>query len=114
LQQEIGYYDSQFYVCFGDVDYVERLAEAARGKADGSLVPSVVAGLYICHLDKQTRRADMSAEQDTEMEIIDGDRFREKWAHRADVIARHREISRQGYMQFKETDLGGWKKAALN
>jgi len=114
LQQEVGYYDSQFYVCFGDVDYVERLAEAAHGKGDGTLVPSVIAGLYICHLDKQTRRVDMSVEQDTEMELKDGARFRKKWAHRADVIARHREISRQGYIQFKEKDLGGWKKAALN
>ena len=113
LQQEIGWYDPQFYVCFGDVDYVERLQNLRIEKGDQTLTPAVVEGLYICHLDKQSRRADMSAEQDTDMEIKDGQRFREKWRDRPDVISRHREISRQGYINFKEADLGGWKAAAL-
>ncbi len=114
LSQEIGWYDPQFYVCFGDVDYVERLITLSGEKGDDkTLIPAVIAGLNICHLDKQTRRADMSVEQDTEMELQDGKRFRQKWAHRQDVVARHREISREGYIYFKEKDLGGWKEASL-
>lgn len=113
LEQEIGLYDPQFYVCFGDVDYVERLGIAAHEQGDATLIPAVMEGLYCCHLDKQTRRAEMTAQEDTDMELKDGRRFREKWKDRPDIVNRHRELSHQGYIAFKTQDLGGWEAARI-
>lgn len=111
LREAVGWFDPRFYVCFGDTDYVERLRAAAR--QDPLLEPTLVRGVRTCHLDKQSRRADGSAGQDTDMELRDGARFREKWKGDPEVLARHPAGSREGYLAFKGQDLGGWEEARV-
>lgn len=103
LKQEVGYFDPQFYVCAGDTDYSERL----RLKQ----IPfGVVRGLPCIHLDKQTRRHDESVQGDTEMEIQDMTRFREKWKDHPEVLARHSLPTQELWNQFKGGE-EGWKGA---
>ena len=109
LRGEVGWFDPRFYVAYGDTDYAERLRLAAARAQDKTLVPILLAGLPVCHLDKQSRRADMTAAQDTDMELRDGERFREKWKDHPEVLARHPAGSREGYLAFKGRDLGGWE-----
>lgn len=111
--REIGIFDPQFYICFGDVDYVERMRRLYAQSKDPTIHPAVISQLYCCHLDKQSRRADFSAEEDTDMELEDGKRFRAKWKDEDEVVGRHREIPHSSYVQFKERDLGGWKEARI-
>lgn len=111
LREAVGWFDPRFYVCFGDTDYVERLRVAAA--RDPLLEPAVVKGIRTCHLDKQSRRADGDARQDTEVELRDGTRFREKWRDNPQVLARHPGGSRENYLAFKERDLGGWEAAKV-
>jgi len=111
LREAVGWFDPRFYVCFGDTDYVERLRAAAAG--DPLLEPAMVKGIRTCHLDKQSRRADGDAGQDTEVELRDGARFREKWRDNPAVLARHPELPREAYMAFKDRDLGGWEEARV-
>ena len=92
---------------------MERLGIAAQQSNDGTLVPAVIEELWCCHLDKQTRRSDMDVQEDTEMELRDGGRFRGKWQYRPDIVSRHREITHQGYIDFKRRDLGGWEAARI-
>lgn len=110
---EMGTFDHQFYICFGDVDYVERMRKRYTETQDLTLHPAVISQLYCCHLDKQSRRHDFTAAQDTDMELEDGKRFRAKWKDEGDVVHRHREIPHAAYVQFKERDLGGWKAARI-
>jgi len=109
LREEVGWFDPRFYVCFGDTDYVERLIVKASEQQDTTLLPARVADLPICHLDKQSRRDSFTSAEDTEVEMRDGERFREKWKDHPEVLARHPAVSREAYIQFKESDLGGWK-----
>ena len=113
LREEVGWFDPRFYVAFGDTDYIERLRLAAHKRADETLVPIILEGVAVCHLDKQSRRADMTAAQDTDMELQDGARFREKWQGHPEVLARHPGGSREGYLAFKGQDLGGWEEARV-
>jgi len=111
LRPAVGWFDPRFYVTFGDVDYVERCRLAAA--SDPSLAPAVLSGACVCHLDKQSRRADMTAEEDTRMELGDGRRFRDKWRGYPAVLTRHRELPAEQYLNFKSRDLGGWKEAKI-
>ena len=113
LRENVGWYDPQFYISFGDVDYIERVKQWAMRKESQGSAPCVYEGLYICHLDKQTRRADMDSRQDTHMEIMDGGRFREKWKDHPDVLAKHPPLSEEQYLAFKARDLGGWEAAKV-
>ena len=113
LKEEVGWYDPQFYISFGDVDYIERLHGKATATGDNTYSPVVLRNLWTVHMDKQTRRTEMNSERDTEMELRDGSRFREKWKDRPDVIAMHPELSKEGYVQWKEHDLGGWEQARV-
>ena len=47
------------------------------------------------------------------MEIRDGSRFREKWKDRPDILAKHPPASKEGYMHWKERDMGGWEAARV-
>lgn len=99
LEREVGWFDPRFYVAYGDTDYVERARKAG--------VPfGVVNGVPCVHLDKQTRRHDWTAEQDSEVELRDAARFHEKWAGEPDVLARHPHLSRQSLVASKR----GWKE----
>ena len=100
LLAEVGWFDPRFCVAYGDTDYVERmrLADVRYG---------VVRGVPCVHLDKQSRRAEHTVEEDTEMEIRDGGRFHEKWAAYPEILTRHPAVSRQAYLYAKQ----GWKEA---
>ena len=111
LREEVGYYDPRFYICYGDVDYFERLRDA--GERDNSLRATIVGGSRVCHLDKQSRRADMTNAQDTDVSLRDGERFREKWKERPDIVARHPIASAEREIAFKEHELGGWEQGKV-
>lgn len=100
LLAQVGWFDPRFAVCYGDTDYVERMRLA--GVRYG-----VVRGLPCVHLDKQSRRAEHTAEEDTDVEIRDGERFHAKWAEHPEILARHPAVSRQAYLYAKR----GWKEA---
>ena len=82
LLEQVGYFDSRFYVCFGDVDWMQRVRDA--GGQYG-----ILRNARCTHLDKQSRQADHSIDQDNEVEMRDAEQFHEKWKHRPDVLAKH-------------------------
>ena len=53
------------------------------------------------HMDKQSRKADFTGEQDTDVEIKDWERFAEKWGDRPDVMAKHPRPDRILYNMMK-------------
>ena len=95
LLEQIGYFDPQFYVCFGDVDWMQRVRDA--GWQYG-----VLQNARCIHLDKQSRQADHSIDQDNEVEVWDAQRFHKKWQHRPDVLAKHPLPDRLMYAIQKE------------
>lgn len=100
LYQRVGGFDPRFFICFGDTDFTQRLTDAFYVYGVAEHVPCV-------HLDKQSRRADYSEGQDTEVEMRDAERFHEKWADRPDVLARHPRLTAVQYAVSKV----GWKEA---
>lgn len=95
LLDRVGYFDPQFYVCYGDTDYVQRAQDIG--------VQYGVSNQARCiHLDKQSRQADHTIDQDNEVEIRDAGRFHQKWEHRPDVLARHPVPNRLLYAIQKE------------
>jgi len=113
LKVDVGWYDPQFYVSFGDTDYIERLYQKAQETGDPTCWPAVIRGLWTCHLDKQTRRSEMTSEWDSEMELRDGARFREKWKDHLEVLQKHPPSNKMDYIQWKERNLGGWDAARV-
>ncbi len=105
LREKVGGFDPRFYVAAGDTDYVQRLRDA--GERCG-----VVVGLPCVHLDKQARRADAGAAEDTRMETEDMGRFHEKWAARPDVLARHPMPRHDQWVAAKGGETG-WKAALV-
>lgn len=101
LREEIGWFDPEYYVCYGDTDYVERMRLA--GTRFG-----VVRGLPSIHLDKQTRRHDHTADRDSEIEVRDGARFHERWTEHPEVLARHPQFGALTHTMQKEQ--AGWKE----
>ncbi len=92
LRETVGWYDPQFYVCSGDTDYIARLVRHADATGDRRFYPHVLNEVRVCHLDKQTRRAD-SAERDADIESEDLRRFRAKWTGDAEMLTAHPEVS---------------------
>lgn len=101
-RERVGWFDPNFYICGGDVDYAERLKLA--GLAHG-----VVQELKCVHLDRQTRRREGTAGQDTEMEIRDLTYFHKKWRDHPEVLARHPIPDRDQWTAFKQ----GWQGAIV-
>lgn len=89
LRGTVGGFDPRFYVCAGDVDYHLRLHDHAALTGEGKWQPAVLRGVYVTHLDRQTRRADADARGDSDMEVQDMTRLHAKWAHRPDVLVAH-------------------------
>jgi GT2 family glycosyltransferase len=77
LRERIGGFDPRFFLVFGDVDHMERMRDAG-------LKWALVRGALSRHLGKQSRRV-LGAAADTEMELADAERFRQKWRDRPDV-----------------------------
>lgn len=99
LRERVGWYDSRFYVVAGDTDYAERVTLARLFSGVAVQVPSI-------HLDKQVRRREFTAGQDTDIEIRDLQRFHEKWAAYPDVLARHPVPNKARWEEIK----AGWKE----
>lgn len=95
LLAQVGHFDPQFYVCFGDTDFMQRVRDARWEYG-------VLSNARCVHLDKQSRQADLSIDQDNEVEVRDALRFHEKWTHRPDVLARHPIPDRLMYALQKE------------
>lgn len=95
LLRQVGYFDPQFYVCFGDTDWMQRVRE-------GKWQYGILRNARCIHLDKQSRQSDHTIDQDNEVEIRDAHRFHEKWKHRPDVLARHPIPDRMMYALQKE------------
>ena len=95
LLDQIGYFDPQFYICFGDVDWMQRVRDA--GGQYG-----VLRNARCVHLDKQSRQADHSIDQDNKVEVQDAIRFHTKWQHRPDVLGKHPLPDRLMYAMQKE------------
>ena len=100
LYQKVGWFDPQFYICFGDTDYAQRLTDAFY-------VYGVTDAVRCVHLDKQSRRHDFTEGEDTWVEMRDAERFHEKWQDRPDVLAKHPQLSAVHYAVSK----AGWKEA---
>jgi GT2 family glycosyltransferase len=100
LLNTVGWYDPQFYICFGDTDYNQRLLDAG-------VLYGVTDSVRCLHLDKQSRRHDFTEGQDTEVEMTDARRFHTKWQDRPDVLAKHPQLSSVQYAIAKV----GWKDA---
>lgn len=94
LREEVGWFDPEFYVAYGDTDFVERmnLRQIRCG---------IVEGLPCIHLDKQSRRHDHTEEQDTAVEVRDYAHFAEKWHGNAEVLERHPPVSPMFYFSLK-------------
>jgi len=95
LVTDVGWFDPDFYVCFGDTDYMQRVRDA-------DYLYGVTENARCIHLDKQSRQADHTVDQDNEVEIRDAERFHEKWRNRPDVLARHPIPDRMGYALMKD------------
>lgn len=95
LLDTIEYFDSRFYVAYGDTDYMQRVR-------DVGLQYGVLRNARCIHLDKQSRKADHTVDQDTTVEIRDAQAFHEKWKHRPDVLAQHPIPDRLMYALQKE------------
>lgn len=93
--EQVGYFDPSFYVCYGDTDYAQRIVDA--GVSYG-----VTEAVRCLHMDKQSRKADHSITQDTDIEIRDWERFADKWKQRPDVMAKHPQPNRIVYNMLKE------------
>ena len=106
ILKTIGWYDPHFYVAFGDTDYMERMRLYGIGYG-------ILRGSYCVHLDKQARRAEGSARQDSERELKDAKVFAQKWAGRPEVVHRHTPGMLDQMVAWKEHDLGGWAKARI-
>jgi GT2 family glycosyltransferase len=102
----VGWYDPRFYVAAGDTDFMERMRLAGIGYG-------VLRGVPCVHLDKQARRADGTARQDTETELKDMAEFARKWREHPDVLRRHTPGSAEAVIAWKEQDLGGWEAARV-
>ena len=94
LIEKVGSFDPRFYICFGDVDYTQRIADAG-------LSFGVTGAVRCLHMDKQSRQADFTASQDTDVEIRDWERFAEKWGDRPDVMTKHPRPDRIIYNMMK-------------
>ena len=94
LIEKVGYFDPRFYICFGDVDFTQRIADAG-------LSFGVTGAVRCLHMDKQSRKADFTSEQDTDVEIADWERFAEKWKDRPEVMAKHSRPDRILYNMMK-------------
>lgn len=109
VRDAVGWYDPQFYICFGDVDLIERLRLTARETQDPTWEPRAIRGCHVTHLDGQTRRT-RTADQDAAMEVEDGRRFHAKWAAaHPDIAARHPRPVFATQLAMK----GAWKDALL-
>jgi GT2 family glycosyltransferase len=106
LLSKIGWYDPRMYVAFGDTDFMERMRLANVGYG-------VLRGVPCVHLDKQSRRADGTAGQDSEMELKDAREFAQKWAEHPDVVRRHTPGLIENMTAWKEMDMGGWAAARV-
>lgn len=96
LLESVGYFDPQFYVCFGDTDWMQRVQDA--GWKFG-----VLRNARCIHLDKCSRQADHTIDQDNEVEVQDALRFHRKWRHRPEILAKHPIPDRLMYALQKET-----------
>lgn len=99
----IGWFDPRFYVCFGDVDYMQRVR-------DGGHTYGVTPMVRCVHLNQQSRQADHTVDQDNVVEVQDAERFHEKWRNRPDVLARHPIPNRMGYALMKDQY---WRKELI-
>jgi len=106
LLSKVGWYDPRMYVAFGDTDFMERMRLANVGYG-------VLRGVPCVHLDKQSRRVDGTAGQDSEMELKDAREFAQKWAAHPDVARRHTPGLFENMTAWKEKDLGGWDTARV-
>lgn len=106
LLDAVGWYDPAFYISYGDTDFMERCRLAGHRYG-------VARGLPCVHLDKQSRRADGTAGQDTALELKDAEVFLWKWRDYPEVLARHRPGSPEQMNAWKEHNLGGWKTARV-
>jgi GT2 family glycosyltransferase len=106
LLDKVGWYDPRFYIAFGDTDFMERVRHARVGYG-------VLRGVPCVHLDKQSRRADGTAGQDSETELKDAREFSKKWAAYPDVVRRHTPGLLEHMVAWKERDLGGWETARV-
>lgn len=93
--KKVGYFDPSFYVCYGDTDYAQRILDAG-------LSYGVTEAVRCLHLDKQSRKADHSASQDTDIEIRDWERFAAKWKKRSEVMMHHSRPDRIVYNMMKD------------
>ena len=101
LRECVGWFDPNYYVSFGDVDYVERIRLAG-------LVCGVVPELLCIHLDKQTRRHDHTAQVDSDVDVRDSALFRAKWQDNPEVLAQHPQLSVEQYIALKGGE-AGWR-----
>ena len=106
LLETVGWYDPQFLIAYGDTDYMERLRLSGVRYGVARRLPCV-------HLDKQSRRSDGTAAQDTTRELSDAGRFLQKWRDYPEVIARHQPGDERLMNLWKEQNLGGWAAAKL-
>jgi GT2 family glycosyltransferase len=81
LRERVGPWDAQFFVAYGDSDYAERMADAGCRTV-------VVGGVDCLHLEGASGRA-IGPEAAAALHFADYTRFRQKWAARPDVLARH-------------------------
>lgn len=112
VRDAVGWYDSRFYVCNGDTDMLERLLAHAERTQDARFVPRIVRGLPTCHLDKQSRRADHTAEADAAVSVRDSERFQAKWDGTAAAV-RHPQERFEDVLAFIQQEHGGWDSAKV-
>jgi GT2 family glycosyltransferase len=81
LKAEVGYWDDQFFLVYGDGDYKERLKNAK--------IPfGVVLEAPSRHLGHQSRRL-LDPTADVGMEYKDAAKFAAKWKDRPDILAEY-------------------------
>jgi hypothetical protein len=81
LRAEVGPFDERFFFTFGDTDYMERMRDA-------QVDFGVVGPRRGVHAVQQSR-ATVPADTNVHLEMWDETLFRDKWAGRPDILARH-------------------------
>jgi len=101
LYETVGLFDERFFLTHGDADLCERLRLAATASGHPDWTPMRATEILVYHDEHSSRRANLNAALDTDLEMADQERFLTKWAAYPEVIERHAPMAREALLEAK-------------
>jgi GT2 family glycosyltransferase len=99
LLEKLDGFDEQFYLTFGDTDFMLRAKEVG-------VEPRVLKAAVVFHGVSVTRRRAFGLERDVNHDLFDREKFEAKWAGRPDLLVEHPRTSRQMMVEDRKV---AWK-----